>query len=115
MTEPIRTVGEPAGIIGILTGLVATLVALKVPGMDDTLGPLWTALIVAVGGLVIAWRTRPIAPAVITLVVSSAVALISGYGLDLSPTLVGSLSGLVLSVLSLVAVRPQVAPVGNLV
>ena len=115
MTEPVRTVGEPAGIIGILTGLVATLVALKVPGMGGNLGPLWVALIVAAGGLVIAFRTRPVAPGVITAVLSAAVALVGGYGLDLSPSLVGALSGLILAVLSVTAIRPQVNPVGTVV
>lgn len=114
MTDPTPRTGEPAGIIGVLTGAVATLVALNF-GFSPETGALWTAAIVAVGGLIVAFRTRPVAPAAVTAVISAAVALVGGYGFHASPGLVAALSGLVLSVLSLVGVRPQVSPVGRVI
>jgi asparagine N-glycosylation enzyme membrane subunit Stt3 len=113
MSSPTPRAGEPAGIIGILTGLIAVLVALNVPGLTPGIGSLWVAVIVAVGGLIVAIRTRPVAPAVITAVIAAVVALVSGYGFHVSPGLVAAISGLVLAVLSVTATRPQVSPVGG--
>jgi hypothetical protein len=115
MTAPIENnPGEPAGVFGILAGLVAVMVALHWHMTAET-GALWTTLFVAVGGLVTAVRTRPVAPAVITTVIAAAVALVGGYGFHAGPGLVAAISGLVLAVLNLAAVRPHVVPVGRVV
>lgn len=113
MTAPAPRTGEPAGIIGILTWIVAVLVALNIHGLTQSVGALLVAAIVAAGGLIVAFRTRPVAPAVITTAISAIFALGAGLGFHVPPNLVAALSGLILAALSGALTRPQVVPVGR--
>jgi hypothetical protein len=53
--------------------------------------------------------TRPLSPGAFTAVVAASVALVQGFGLDVSPETIGSVNGLVLAGLALMS-RQQISP-----
>jgi len=98
---------EPALVIGAIGSLLTVLAALNVPGIDAGAAAAITA---AVSALVIAFTTRPVAPALFTGVVAAGAALIAEYGYNVSDGTVAAISGAVLAGFALFGVRPQVAP-----
>jgi hypothetical protein len=104
--------GYPAGIVGLLTAAVTFVVSLNLKGFDAGQASLWVAATAAVGQVVMAWRVRPVAPAIITAAMSALVALGSGYGMHLRPDVTGGLTGLVLALAALLT-HAQVTPAGG--
>jgi hypothetical protein len=100
---------EPALWVGVLASVLSFLVTLNIHGLTDQQAALIVSGVNAIAAVVIAIRTRPIAPAVFTGAVSSLAALAVGYGLHVAPATVGALNLVVLSVLALVT-RGQVSP-----
>jgi hypothetical protein len=66
----------------------------------------------AVAALVVALRTRPIAPQAFTYAITSLAGLLAAYGLHFSQGSVATFSALVLAVLALIT-RGQVSPVSD--
>lgn len=102
-----RIVREPALIVGIIGSVLTSAAAIGV----DWLSPAAAAGIVAfLSAIVIAIRTRPVAPALFVAAGSALVAVMAQYGLHLSDAWVGFLTSLVLGGFALFGIRPQVAP-----
>lgn len=100
---------EPALIIGVVSAALSLLVALNWHGLTSDQAALIVAAITAVGGLITALSTRPIAPAAFTAVITAGVALLAGFHFNLDPATVATFNGLVLAVLTLIT-RHQVTP-----
>jgi hypothetical protein len=103
---------EPALYIGVLSGALSLLVALNFGSLTSDQAALIVAAITAVGGVITAIATRPVAPAAFTALVAAVAALLAGFRFDVSPGTVAAVNGLVLAVLTLVT-RHQVTPVGR--
>lgn len=101
---------EPALIISAIGAVVTLLVTLNLPDLDAGAGAAITTFLTAV---VIAFTTRPVAPALFTAVISAGAALFAEYGLHVSDAAVAAISGLVLVGFSLAGVRPQVTPTAD--
>jgi hypothetical protein len=97
---------EPALVIAAIGAVLTTLAALNVPGIDAGAAAAITAFISA---CVIAWTTRPAAPALFTGVVTALAALLVEYGLNVSDGTVAAVSGTVLAGFALIT-RGQVEP-----
>ena len=98
---------EPAAFIAAIGSILTVLAALNF----DFLSPGQSAALIAViSAAVLAWTTRPVAPALLTGFVTAAAALFTEYGLDLSPELVAAVSAAVLSIFAFIT-REQVSPV----
>lgn len=103
---------EPALLIGFLASALTLGTSLNLPGVSAEQVSLIVAAITAVAGVVMAVRTRPIAPAAFTTTVAAVAALVAGYGFEVSPGVVGAVNALVLSGLTLLT-RAQVSPVAS--
>jgi len=102
-----RIVREPALIIGIVGSVLTSAAALNI----QWLSPAAAAGIVAfLSAVVIAIRTRPVAPALYVAAGSAAMAVMAQYGLHLSDAWVGFLTSLVLGGFALFGIRSQVSP-----
>lgn len=113
MTTPTPTGRpEPALILGLVGAVLSVFVALKFHMTSDQ-AALIVAAITAVFGVVMAFRTRPIAPALFTTAVSSLAALFAGFGFHVAPALVGAVSGVILALAALLGVRHQVTAIGR--
>jgi hypothetical protein len=97
---------EPAAFIAAIGSVLTVVAALNVGFLNAGQAAAATALI-ASG--VIAWATRPIAPALLTGFVSAAAALFAEYHLVVSDEVVGGVSAAVLSLFAFIT-RPQVSP-----
>jgi hypothetical protein len=97
---------EPALVIGVIASVLTVLAALNVPGLDAGASAAITAF---VSSCIIAWATRPAAPALFTGVVTALAALLVEYGLDVPDTTTAAVSGAVLAVFALIT-RGQVEP-----
>lgn len=95
-----------AGIAAIL-GLIATF---GLPFLTDTEATVIVAVVDAGAGVVIAIRTRPIAPGAFLTFVSAVVAVLTAYGVAVPQRTVGAVDLVVLAVLALIT-RGQVSPV----
>lgn len=98
---------EPALIISAIGSLVTVLAALNIPGISAGAAAAITAFLSA---LIIAFTTRPWAPALFTGVVAAGASLIAEYGLHVSDGVVAALGALILAGFALFGIRPQVTP-----
>lgn len=102
-----RIVREPALIIGIVGSVLTSAAAIRI----DWLSPAAAAAIVAaLSAIVIALRTRPIAPALFVAAGSALVAVMAQYGLHLSDAWIGFLTSIVLGGFAFFGIRDQVSP-----
>lgn len=101
---------EPALIISAIGALVTLLVALNIPGLSAGAGAALTTFITAI---VIAFTTRPVAPALFTAAVAAGSALFAEYGLHVSDGVVAAVSSVVLVGFALFGIRPQVTPTAD--
>lgn len=97
---------EPAAVIAVLGSIVTVLAALNLDFLNAGQAAAVTAFLSSV---VIVATTRPVAPGVVTAIVSTGAALFAEYGLHASDALVGAITGAVLAVFALIG-RGQVAP-----
>lgn len=100
---------EPALVIGFIGAALSVLAAIGLDHLSAEQVALIVAALGALSGAVTAALTRPIAPGSFTALVAAGVALAAGYGLEVSPEMVGALNGLVLAGLALLT-RGQVSP-----
>lgn len=103
---PVR---EPTLYIGVVSAGLSLLVALNAGGLTSDQAALIVAAITAVGAVITALATRPIAPAVFTGAVTALAALLAGFHFSLAPGTVAAVNGVVLAVLTLLT-RGQVVP-----
>jgi hypothetical protein len=101
---------EPALYIGVVSAGLSLVVALNIGGLTSDQAALIVAAITAVGAVLTALATRPIAPPVFTGAVTAVAALLAGFHFDLAPGTVAAVNGVVLAVLTLIF-RQQVTPV----
>jgi hypothetical protein len=101
---------EPALVISVIGSLVTLLAALNIPGVSAGAAAAITTFITAV---IIAFTTRPVAPALFTAVVAAGAALFTEYGLGVSDNIVAAVSAVVLSGFTLFGIRPQVTPAAD--
>lgn len=100
---------EPALVVGFIGAVLSVLVGLNIEGLSSEQAALIVGALGALTGAITAILTRPVAPGAFTALVAALAALAAGYGLDLSPELVGSINGLVISFLVLIT-RGEVSP-----
>lgn len=107
-----RFVREPAAWAALAVALVSALATWKGnPLVTDEQLPLVVAVVDALAAAVVAARVRPIAPSVVTGVISAVGALLAGYGVTIIPhDFIGVVNAvLVPAVLGLIA-RDQQTP-----
>lgn len=110
--KPVRIFGrEPALWVGFLTSALAVAGALGLDGLSAGQAAAIGGGLNAVGAVVSAWQTRPIAPSIYTNAVAAGAAVAAAYGAHASPELVLVINGAVLSALTLLT-RGQVSPTG---
>lgn len=97
---------EPAAFIALIGSILTVVAALNVSFLSAGAAAAITAVVAAV---VLAWATRPIAPALLTGAWTAAVALFAEYGLDLSDDLVAAVSAAMLALFAFIT-REQVTP-----
>ena len=100
---------EPTLWLQAISAALAFFVTFGWDGLSATSAGAITAVIAAALGVVNAWATRPIAPAVWTTVITTGAALLSTYGLDFSQERVGQFQLAVIAVMALLT-RVQVTP-----
>jgi hypothetical protein len=92
--------------VAVIGSVLTSLAALNVPAVDAGAAAAITAFISA---CVMAWTTRPAAPALFTGVVTALAALLVEYGLNVPDATVAAVSSTVLAGLTLIT-RGQVEP-----
>jgi hypothetical protein len=100
---------EPALWVGAVSAGLSLLVALGFHGLTADQATLIVAAITAVGGVITAVSTRPVAPAAFTALVVAVADLLAGFHFNVSAGTVGAINGVVLAVLTLLT-RAQVSP-----
>jgi len=100
---------EPALYIGAISAGLSLLVALNFGHLTSDQAALIVAAITAVGGVVTAVATRPVAPGAFTALVAAAAALLAGFHFNVEAGTVAAINGVVLAVLTLIT-RHQVTP-----
>lgn len=101
---------EPALLFGVLSAVLGLLSALHVGHLSTDQTGVIMAAVTAVFGAVVAWRTRPIAPAAFTGAFTALATLAAAFGLHLTPQVTGAGSGLVMALILFLA-RGHVVPV----
>lgn len=106
-TGTIKILGrEPSAWIATVGAALVALAALGVPFLSAGQAAAVTALVAA---LILVATTRPIAPAMVTGVVTAGAALLVEYGLNAPDATVATISATVMAVFALIT-RHQVAP-----
>lgn len=100
---------EPALWLAVLQSLLTIVVGFGMDGLSAEQAALWMMAFNAVLGVVVAIRTRPIAPTAFTHLVTVGATLLAAYQLDLSQELVAGVNLLVLNVLMLIT-RGEISP-----
>lgn len=100
---------EPTLLLQAISAILSIGVAVGLPGLSAEQSALVVAVISAFFGVVNALAVRPVAPAAFIGLVGAVAALVTGYGLEVSQELVGSISATVVTVLALLT-RVQVTP-----
>lgn len=98
---------EPALVISAIGTVVTLLAALNVPGITAGAAAAITTFVTAI---IIAFTTRPVAPALFTAVVAAGASLFAQYGLHVSDGVVAAVGSVVLVGFALFGIRPQVTP-----
>ena len=102
---------EPAQVwLGWVAGGLGLVATWGLPWLTVGQAALAVALINAVAMVIAAWKTKPRSPAILTGVVSAAVALLAGYGVHVSQDVIGVVNTILVGILSL-HTRAQVSPV----
>ena len=104
---------EPAAWLAALGAILAVLVAFGVPDnvLDDTKAGLIVAVVTAGTGIVIAWKTRPMAPSLITGFGTAAFQLLEQYGFNWTPEAMSRVNVALLALMFLL--RGVITPVND--
>lgn len=98
---------EPAVILGLVGAVLTWLAGLNIPGLNAGQA---AAIVTALTALVMAWATRPVAPALFVAVLAPLSALFAQYNLHWSEASVTGLGAVILAVCAFFGVRSQVTP-----
>jgi len=103
---------EPALIVGVVNALImlAGTMGFALLGADQA--ALWVALVNGISAAILAWVTRPISPAVFSQLIGAIVALVAGYGIELTAEFVFALNAAITPTLMFLT-RGQVSPVNT--
>lgn len=101
---------EPALIIAFIGAVLTWVVSL---GLDWLNAGQASAITTAITAIVIAFTTRPIAPALYVGAIAALASLFAEYGTNLSPGFVTGIGGAVLAGFALFGIRPQVTPAAD--
>lgn len=101
---------EPTVILQTVSALLAIVVTFQMEWLTADQQVAIVAFLSAVLGAINAASVRPVAPAAFIAVATTGAALLTGYGLDLRPELVGSITAAVPVLLTLLT-RVQVTPI----
>lgn len=111
-TRSIKIFGrEPAAWIATVGAVLVAVAALGVPFLSAGQAAAVTAVVAA---LILVATTRPVAPGLVTGVVTAGAALLAEYGLQVDDATVAAISGATLAVFALITrqqVEPQQTPV----
>ncbi|MFG2412263.1 hypothetical protein [Streptomyces goshikiensis] len=99
---------EPAVVIGVVSAVLSLIVTFNI-GLTSLQAGATVAVISAGSAAVTAARTRPVAPAAFTGLITAGVALLAAWHFQVAPATVGSLNAVVLAVLVFLT-RGQVSP-----
>ncbi len=102
-----KIVREPAAWIGIIGSILTSAAAM---GLDFLNAGQAAAIVAVLSAVLIAARTRPVAPALFVGAFAAVVALLAEYGLHLPDAQVGFITTLILGGFAFFGVRPQVQP-----
>jgi hypothetical protein len=106
---------EPAAWGAIVIAVASVLATWPNDVVSGEQVPLIVAVVNGVVAAAVAWRVRPVAPSVIIAVTTPLAALLAGYGVDLPPTLIGTVNAIVVPALLGLIARDQQTPVGDMV
>jgi hypothetical protein len=101
---------DPALYLALAAGLLSFAATLGFRLLTPDHAGLWIVAINAVAAAATAATVRPIGPAAFTYALGAVIALIGGYGFELSAEQVTGLNGLVIPILSMWT-RTQVSPI----
>lgn len=101
---------EPALIVGFIAAVVAVLVGLNLSWLSAGAG---VAVVAAVGAIITAATTRPVAPALYVGAFVAVAALLAQYNYHLSDGLISGVGGAIMAAFALFGVRPQVTPAAD--
>lgn len=107
-----RSTSEWSLAVGAITAILDWLVGFGWSALSADQAALIVGAITALAGVVVALKTRPVAPGAFTYAISALAALLGGYGLHLSQQHVATFSAAFVAVLALV-MRGHVAPVAD--
>ena len=101
---------EPALVVGAINALIMVAGTLGFSLLGQDQAALWVALVNAASAAILAWTVRPLSPAVFSQLVGAIVAVIAGYGIELSSDFVFAINGALVPILMFLT-RGQVSPV----
>jgi hypothetical protein len=101
---------EPALIVGFIAAVVAVLLGLNLSWLSAGAS---VAIVAAVGAIITAATTRPVAPSLFVGAFVAVAAVLAQYHYHLSDGLISGVSGLILAAFALFGVRPQVTPAAD--
>lgn len=101
---------EPALIVGFVAAVVAVLAGLNLDWLSAGAS---VAIVAAVGAIITAATTRPVAPALFVGAFVAVAAVVAEYNYHLSDGLIAGAGGLILAAFALFGVRPQVTPAAD--
>lgn len=103
---------EPAALVGLASGVLALLLSLDQFSLTNEKVGLIMGVVTALAGVYTAWSTRDTMLGVIVGAVNAAVALVAGYGFELSQDTTAALIAIV-TVLVGFYQRTQTAPLAK--
>lgn len=101
---------EPALVIGAVNSFIMLAATLGWSFLSGEQAPLWVATINGLSAVLLAVTIRPLSTGVFSQLIGTVVALIAGYGIDLSPDFVFALNGALMPIL-MFATRGQASPI----
>jgi hypothetical protein len=104
---------EPAAWGAIVIALVTLAATWPNDVVDGEKLPLIVAVVDGLVAAWVAWKVRPVAPSVIIAVTTPVAALLAGYGVDLPPSLIGTVNVILVPALLGLLARSQQTPVAN--
>jgi hypothetical protein len=101
---------EPAAIAALIIAVLTAAATIPNPLISNYHVPLWVALVDAVLAFIVAARVRPIAPAVVTGVISAIAVLAVGYKAPVPHELIAALNAFVVPAVLGLITRAQQTP-----
>lgn len=101
---------EPAVLITAFTALLSLVVAFGFDFLDAKQAGAIEAVLAAVAALWIAVHVRPVAPTLLTGLITTGGTLAATYGFELSQSQVGAITAASVALMTALVIRPQSTP-----